>query len=113
MPQILLFPVSFSLQDIGGRIQEWSNKGAYWQDMTFLATIVWPIVEPDHIAHDAYCCERFRHTRPLPTKRYSNYQHVGQVFDSHDQPRMEDIDRLIRDVAIPRACRLTTDWVFG
>jgi len=83
------------------------------QDMQFLAKVIWPIVEPDHIAHDAYCCEKFLHTRPFPTKRYSNYQHVGQVFDSQDQPRVSDIDGLTRDVPTPQVCRKTLDWVFG
>jgi hypothetical protein len=100
---MLNFPSSTScyLQNISSLIHEWSNKGEYLQDMRFLGEIVWPIVEHDHIAHDAYCCEKFRDTRPFSTKRYLNYQHVGQVFDSHDQPRMDDIDNFM------------PDWVFG
>ena len=103
---MLNFPSSILcyLQNISSLMHEWSNKGEYLQDMRFLAEIVWPIVE-----HDAYCCEKFRDTRPFPTKRYLNYQHVGQVFDSHDQPRMDDIDKFIRGEATPPPCRMTID----
>lgn len=103
----------FCLQNISSLIHEWSNKGEYLQDMQFLAKVIWPIVEHDYVAHDAYSCEEFRDTRPFPTKRYSNYQHVGQLFDSHDRPRMDDINKFIRGVATPPPCRTTTDWVFG
>lgn len=105
--------ISLALQDISGRIREWSNKDTYFDDMRFLDKIVWENAESDHIAHDAYCCEQFPHTRSFPTKRYSNYQHVGQRFDGQDNPRMSDIDGLVRDVATPQECRRNPNWVFG
>jgi hypothetical protein len=37
----------------------------------------------------------------------------SQVFDANDQPRMDDIDRFMRNRAIPDKCRRHPDWIYG
>ena len=88
------FVLDFSThdQDMKGLMEAWSNKGEYFQDMAFLTDVVWSLVQDRQLSHDAYCCTQFPYTVPFPTKRYSNYQHVGQVFDHDNQPRMTDVD---------------------
>jgi hypothetical protein len=87
----------------------------YMQDIYLLTDHVWPVVKDDQIAHDAYSCNKFSNSKPFPTKRDTNYQHVGQVFDENDQPRMDDIDRFIRNRPNPKECRPEDhqDWTFG
>jgi hypothetical protein len=51
--------------------------------------------------------------RPYPTKRPPTYQHVGQVFDANDSPRLFDIEGFIRGVPIPSKCRKNVDWIYG
>eukprot|EP00964_Phaeocystis_antarctica_P107338 scaffold72078_cov51-Phaeocystis_antarctica.AAC.1 len=31
------------------------------------------------MAHDAYSCNKYPNSRPFPTRRPADYQHVGQV----------------------------------
>lgn len=54
-------------------------RDAYGADLNFLAMYVWPEISHRQIAHDSYCCEKFPHSKPFPTKRPPTYLHVGQV----------------------------------
>ena len=96
-----------------GLIQRWSDKNKYGGDLRFLCRIVWPLIKHDQMGHDAYTCTEFPNSHPFPTKRPRNYQHVGQVFDDNDNPRMDDIDRFIRDKQVPPKCRKDPSWVYG
>jgi hypothetical protein len=96
-----------------GRVKRWSRKSSYGEDLHFLNQDIWPSIKEDQISHDAYCCEQYPNAKPFPTKRYANYQHVGQVFDADDKPRMDDINRFIRGKAIPDKCRRHPDWIYG
>ena len=83
----------------GASIEERANnfgKDKYMQDIYFLERLIWPLVKDDQMSHDAYSCAKFPNARPFPTQRDENYQHVGQVFDEMDAPRMSDIDGFIR-----------------
>ena len=75
------------------------------QNIYFLCDVLYPLIKDDLIAHDAYSCSKFENSRAWPTRRDENYQHVGQVFDKDDNPRMDDIDSFIRNKKNPRACR--------
>ncbi|RYH28675.1 hypothetical protein EON65_11320 [archaeon] len=94
-------------------VEDWDARNEYMADLHFLEERVWPIVKHKQIAHDSYCCDRYPHTRPYPTKRYMDYQHVGQVFDELDRPRLTDIDGFIRGVPVPSSCRKQSDWIYG
>ena len=63
-------------------IHDWSNKDEYGADLHFLEDVIWPSVYDSTVSlqHDSYCCDKYSAARPFPTKRYPNYQHVGQVF---------------------------------
>ena len=99
-------------QDIAGRMAHWSRKSTYGEDMDFLNQNIWPLIREEQFSHDAYCCEAFPNAHPFPTKRYSNYQHVGQVFNYLDEPVQSHIDD-IRGKAIPIACRGHPEWIYG
>ena len=90
-----------------------TSRDEYMADLHFLESKIWPEIKDKQISHDAYCCDRYPNTKPFPTRRYKNYQHVGQVFDSEDHPRMMDIDGFIRGVPVPGKCRKKTDWIYG
>ena len=94
-------------------VEDWPNKDEYGADLNFLETIVYPLVQHRSLMHDSYCCDRFPGSRPFPSKRYPNYQHVGQVFDSQDVARLTDIDGFIRGVPIPSSCRKHAEWIYG
>ena len=36
-------------------------------------------LQQSQMAHDAYSCEKFPNSRPFPTQRPPDYQHVGQA----------------------------------
>ena len=75
------------------------------------------------MAHDAYNCRKdfgvtpkdivFEYGRPFPTKRGGNFQHVGQVFDAEERPRLADIERFTRNRPTPSECRKKSEWKFG
>lgn len=94
-------------------IQNYWNRDVYGADQSFLQDILWPMVSRITLSHDSYTCEKFPHTRPFPSQRPRNFQHVGQVFDASDQPRMNDIDGFIRGVETPPTCRKRPEWRFG
>lgn len=94
-------------------VEAWNSRNEYMADLHFLEQQVWPLVKHKQLSHDSYCCDRFPHCRPYPTRRYFNYQHVGQVFDEFDQPRLTDIDGFIRGVPTPSSCRKKAEWIYG
>lgn len=105
--------VKGAIKDFEGKLQLWENKNEYMADLHFLDKMVWPDIQDKQISHDAYCCDRYPNAKPFPTKRYMTYQHVGQVFNELDEPRLSDIDGFIRGVPIPSTCRKHSDWIYG
>lgn len=89
------------------------SKDSYLADMNFLKSEIWPLIKDEQLSHDSYCCDQFPHTIPFPSKRYLDYQHVGQVFNAYDEPRLSDIDDFIRGLPTPSMCRKKTDWIYG
>jgi len=77
---------------IAEHIRKFANKQGYGGDLQFLNEVVWPRVKHSQLAHDAYTCRKYPNSKPFPTKRPDNYQHVGQVFDSRDRSRARDIN---------------------
>ena len=67
----------------------------------------------DQMAHDAYTCRKYPNSKPFPTKRPDNYQHVGQVFDARDRSRQRDINGYMRGRKVPRQCRAREEWWYG
>jgi len=109
--------VKGAFDDIGGLQNQMKKiagkKTQYMGDMNFLNEGIYPMIKSKALSHDAYCCGKFENSRPFPTKRPSNYQHVGQVFNAEDQPRMSDINGFIRGKVVPPQCRRREDWVYG
>ena len=105
--------VKGALPQMEEEITKWSSRDEYMADLHFLEKRIWPAVKENQISHDSYCCDRFPNTKPYPTRRSKLYQHVGQVFDSSDNPRLMDIDGFIRGVPIPVSCRKQSDWIYG
>jgi len=69
-----------AVKDMTKYVKNFSNKGKYGGDLTFLNEKIWPQVkQSNQISHDAYSCTKFPNAHPFPTKRPKNYQHVGQV----------------------------------
>ena len=93
---------------------KFKKMDGYMQDIYLLTDLVWPLVESSHTGHDAYSCSQFA-SRPFPTRRDDNYQHVGQVFDKDDNPRMGDINGFIRGRKNDPKCRPVDhqDWIYG
>jgi len=105
--------VKGALPTIKEDVMAWSSRDEYMADLHFLENVIWPKIKEKQVAHDSYCCDRYPNTKPFPTRRPYTYQHVGQVFDSEDNPRLMDIDSYIRGVPIPQSCRKENDWIFG
>ena len=93
--------------------RQYFDHDAYGADLDFLAADVAPLVEREVLAHDSYSCELFAGSRPFPTKRPADFQHVGQVFDARGRTRGDDIDSFTRGVAVPPACRANPEWTYG
>lgn len=94
-------------------VRQYSNKGRYGGDLHFLNERVWPQIKGNQLGHDAYTCNKYPNSRPFPTKRPDNYQHVGQVFDEHDKARRGDIDGFMRGREVPVQCRKDPSWKYG
>jgi len=87
-------------------------KHDYIQDMSFLASSVYPFILDRMIAHDAFSCTackagcrghgQWPNSVAFPTPRIAFY-HCGQVFDSNDTPRQGDID-LLKQAFPPSEC---------
>jgi len=94
---------------------EKTGQSEYGDDQRFLRNVVYPLhSDGDATEHDSYSCKRWK-AAPFPTKRSSNLQHVGQVFDGNNQPRMGDIDCCMRGKRneSPGECRKEPDWTHG
>jgi len=65
------------------------------------------------MSHDAYSCLKYPNSRPFPTRRPADYQHVGQVFFSDGRPRLNDITQFMLGIEAPPACRGRLDWLRG
>ena len=102
-----------AVKGMGRLIKSRASAQKYGMDLTFLNTAVWPTVKNDQMSHDAYTCHKHPGAVPFPTQRRRDYQHVGQVFNEHDQPRMKDIDGFLRGRRTPPQCRKKKDWEFG
>ena len=96
-------------------VRKWSNRDAYMGDLDFLNEQIWPrLAAPsDQLGHDAYTCRKYPNSRPFPTARPPDYQHVGQVFFGDGRPRRADIDEYMRDQPVPPACRAKPEYRFG
>ncbi len=105
--------VKGAIDDMEGKVKSWENRNEYMADLHFLDQYIWPDIKGHQLSHDSYCCDRYPNSKPFPTRRYSNYQHVGQVFDEYDRPRLTDIDGFIRGVPIPSSCRKQPEWIYG
>ena len=92
---------------------QWTSRDEYSADLHFLEQKIWPDVKDKQLSHDSYCCDRYPNTKPFPTRRAITYQHVGQVFDAEDNPRLMDIDGFMRGVPTPGSCRKKADWIYG
>ena len=93
--------------------RQYFDHDAYGADLDFLAADIAPLVEREVLAHDSYSCELFAGSRPFPTKRPADFQHVGQVFDAAGRTRGDDIDSFTRGVVVPPACRGRPEWTYG
>jgi hypothetical protein len=102
-----------AIKDMSTMIENWIDKDSYGADLHFLEESIYPAIRDFSLQHDAYCCDRFPNSKPWPSKRYANYQHVGQVFDADDKSRLTDIDGFIRGVPVPGQCRKRAEWIYG
>ena len=82
-------------------------------DLDFLNEKVWPGVQASQLSHDAYTCEKSAGSRPFPTRRPPDYQHVGQVFWGDGRPRMADITEFLLNTKAPQKCRGQPTWESG
>jgi len=105
--------VKGAITNMRGLIDNWENLNEYGADLHFLEEGVYPEVKSVALEHDSYCCDKYPGARPFPSKRYPNYQHVGQVFDSVGEARLTDIDGFIRGVPVPSSCRKRAEWIYG
>jgi len=62
----------------------------YFDDMNFLNNIIWPRVVRHAYCTDSVSCERWQNAVPFPVSR-RGYEHVGQVYDEHERPRVVDV----------------------
>lgn len=102
-----------AIKGMSKMVQAFGNKNSYGGDLQFLMTEIWPLVKNNQIGHDAYTCTKYPNSHPFPTKRPTNYQHVGQVFDANDNFRAKDINGFMRGVQIPHQCRKHAEWKYG
>jgi hypothetical protein len=50
---------------------------------------------------------------PFPSRRRSNYEHIGQVHNAAGEGRDSDIEGYMRARRVPLACRKRVEWAFG
>ncbi|KAG2381364.1 hypothetical protein C9374_006353 [Naegleria lovaniensis] len=100
-----------AIPDMKGKIKAWSDKSHYIADQTFLANVIWPLVKDKTLSHDSYHCNAHPNSRPFPTRRIMK-EHVGQVFDHLESPRLTDISPFL-DRESPINCRKKQEWKFG
>jgi hypothetical protein len=88
-----------------------TGKHEYMADMNFLNTIVWPVAQHSIISHDSFFCAKYPGSRPFPSRRYE-FEHVGQVFDENDIPRVGDMN-FLKNKESPTQCRGNPMWTLG
>ncbi|XP_046640887.1 uncharacterized protein LOC124326218 [Daphnia pulicaria] len=64
-------------------------------DQRLLTKRIWPIAKSSHMAHDSYCCQKFKGSRPFPTQRSRQLTFVGGI-----QQKNQTIQS-----PCPKACR--------
>lgn len=81
---------------LGGRpiasLVQYSNS--YLEDMRFLGSELWPLVQSLAYCHDSVSCDKWPNSHPIAIQRQHG-EHVGQVFDAHSIPRLIDIELLV------------------
>uniref|UniRef100_A0A7S3RYX2 Uncharacterized protein n=3 Tax=Emiliania huxleyi TaxID=2903 RepID=A0A7S3RYX2_EMIHU len=105
--------VNGAVPDMEALVRGWSNRDKYMGDLDFLNEKVWPGVQASQLSHDAYTCEKYAGSRPFPTRRPADFQHVGQVFLGDGRPRRADIDSFMLQAVAPLACRGEKSWTSG
>ena len=100
------------LKDSIGDLEN-KQESEYGDDQRFLRDVVYKKMTGDIIGHDSFSCQRWENSKPFPSKRSANYQHVGQVYDQKNQPRMGDINCCLRGRQNPMECRGSPDWLYG
>ena len=103
------------LPDMKELVSEWSNRNLYQGDQDFLNRRIWrrPEVQASQMSHDAYSCAKYPGSKPFPSRRPPDFQHVGQVFFGDGKPRLRDIANFLLDRHSPPACRRQRGWTTG
>ena len=102
-----------AVPDMAALVASWPTRDKYMADLYFLEQRVWPRVKHSQLAHDAYTCHKHPNSKPFPTKRPADFQHVGQVFFGDGTPRQGDIDDFMLRITAPPPCRRQPDWIHG
>ena len=82
--------------DMSAWVDQIQLPHAFFADMNMLNDKLWPIMQQYGVmVHDSFSCDRTE-TRPFPTARQSQREHVGSVFlNKASQERQDDVDVLI------------------
>jgi hypothetical protein len=104
-----------AVPDMASLIRKSTDKEKYGGDLDFLNEQIWTrrAVKASQMAHDAYSCNKYPNSRPFPTRRPADYQHVGQVFFGDGRPRMPDITDFLITTKAPPECRGQPTWENG
>jgi len=104
-----------AVADMPTLVRKWSNRDEYMGDLDFLNTQIWTRsqVKSSQMAHDAYSCHKYPNSKPFPTRRPPDFQHVGQVFFGDGKPRMPDITDFLLTNKAPAQCRRQPSWENG
>jgi hypothetical protein len=100
---------------VGQLISDWTLRkrvDKYEDDQFFLLNAVWPRVQHSLYTHDSYCCEKFKGSHPFPIQRKDDGEHCGQIFDEHDRPKQDHIDKL-KSIPAPMSCRGNASWTYS
>ncbi len=92
---------------------EKGGKSSYGDDQRFLRDVVYKELSGNIIGHDSFSCSKWENSKPFPSKRSENMQHVGQVFDDKNNPRMGDITCCMYGKQSPVQCRSKPEWTHG
>lgn len=71
-------------------------RSDYSQDMSFLASAIWPKVQSFAFCHDSVSCKSWLNSHPFPVARLGT-EHLGQVFDAFGNARDDDIQILLEN----------------
>ena len=86
-------------------LKNMNNDLSYQADNTVIAPIY---TQCNVFDHTSYLCKNWTHT--FPTRRSSNLEHAGQVFDANDKPHMSDMDEM---PYVEPQCRKKKEWLYG